>query len=125
MSDWRLRWQEDYLMNETLFKVSFPHFWEVAYKDKNTFYKSIEKYAKQHVETLNSGHDFLNGDKVQHLWHEHCEFCWEKATTDKECSFYCTGDLKYWVCEECFNDFKEQFHLKEKSEEDLLSLLKV
>ena len=22
---------------------------------------------------------------------------------------YCTADQKYWICEECFNDFKEMF----------------
>lgn len=43
--------------------------------------------------------------------HEHCEFCMEKfsfeANTLKE--GYCTLDQYRWICEECFEDFKEIF----------------
>ena len=35
--------------------------------------------------------------------------------------FYCTEDMKHWICEECFNDFKEQFNWQEKSAEELYS----
>ena len=35
MSDWRLNGQEEYLSNKTLYKITFPAFWETAYKDKN------------------------------------------------------------------------------------------
>ncbi len=119
MSDWRLRGQEDYLMNKALYKVTFPDFWAVAYRDKNAFYQEIKKYAKRFVQESGKGHDFLEGEKIQSFWHEHCEFCFEKAMTDKACTFYCTEDLKYWICEECFNDFKEQFSFTEKSAEDL------
>ena len=27
-------------------------------------------------------------------------------------SGYCTKDKKHWVCEDCFNDFKEMFNFK-------------
>ena len=46
----------------------------------------------------------------------HCEFCWhkfmEKSEGIEDCSSYgyCSSDGKYWVCEECFHDFKEFFN---------------
>lgn len=113
MSDWRLNGQEKYLQNAKLYKITFPEFWEVAYREKNEFYQKIEQYAKSYVESSNKGHEYLEGEKIQHFWHEHCEFCWEKAMTDIPCTFYCTEDMKYWICEECFNDFKEQFNLQD------------
>lgn len=39
MSDWRLNGQEEYLSNKTLYKITFPEFWEIAYKDKNVFFR--------------------------------------------------------------------------------------
>ena len=93
MSDWRLNGQEDYLSNKTLYKITFPEFWEIAYKDKNAFFQKIERYAKKYVKETNRGHEYLEGEKIQHFWHEHCEFCWEKALTDKLCTFYCTEDI--------------------------------
>lgn len=119
MSDWRLNGQEEYLSNKTLYKITFPAFWEAAYKDKNAFFHKIERYAQKHVESTNRGHEFFEGEKIQHFWHEHCEFCWEKALTDKACTFYCTEDMYHWICEECFNDFKEKFGWQVKSAEDL------
>lgn len=50
--------------------------------------------------------------------HAHCEFCWHKFMENSEgvndCSQegYCSTDEKYWVCEECFQDFKEKFKWK-------------
>ncbi len=47
--------------------------------------------------------------------HEHCVFCWHKFMEDcsniDDCSNYgyCTLDKKYWICEDCFSDFKEIF----------------
>lgn len=119
MSDWRLREQEAYLSNAKLYKVTFPEFWEAAYKDKNPFYQKIARYANQFVAATNRGHEYLDGDKIQHFWHEHCDFCWEKALTDKPCEFYCTKDLACWICTECFNDFKEQFHWSVRPTEEL------
>ena len=48
--------------------------------------------------------------------HSHCEFCWHKFMESsnglKDCSNegYCTEDEKYWVCRECFDDFREDFN---------------
>lgn len=123
MSDWRLRGQEKYLSNAVLYKVSFPEFWEVAYRDKNVFYQGIARYAESHVARTNQGAEYLEGEKIQRFWHEHCEFCWEKAMTDINCTFYCTEDLGRWICEECFRDFREMFHWQEKTTEELFLAL--
>ena len=119
MDDWRLNGQEEHLSNKTLYKITFPDFWETAYKTKNAFFQAIEEYAKNFVESANRGHEFLQGDKIQHFWREHCDFCWEKALTDKDCTFYCTEDMRHWVCEECFSDFNEKFNWEEKAAEEL------
>ena len=48
--------------------------------------------------------------------HDHCEFCFE---TFCESSFnikdsidegYCTLDSYHWICETCYEDFKEMFN---------------
>ena len=119
MSDWRLNGQEEYLSNKTLYKIVFPAFWETAYRDRNAFFKKIESYSKRYVDATNRGHEFLEGEKIQHFWHEHCEFCCDKALTDSPSIFYCTKDLKYWICEECFNDFRARFNWQEKTSDEL------
>ena len=54
----------------------------------------------------------VGGDSNEH---EHCEFCWHKfmehpeGIEDCSSSGYCSLDGKYWVCEECFEDFRESF----------------
>jgi hypothetical protein len=40
--------------------------------------------------------------------HEHCEFCMETINDNTKMS-YCTLDHYHWICEDCFNDFKEMF----------------
>ncbi len=121
MSDWRLNGQEEYLSNRALYKITFPAFWEKAYKENNIFFQKIERYAKKQIKETNCGHEYLEGAKIQHFWHEHCEFCWEKAQTDNPCTFYCTEDMGYWICDECFQDFREMFNWQEKTAEELLT----
>jgi hypothetical protein len=46
--------------------------------------------------------------------HDHCSFCWEKFTEPDYIpealhQGYTTLDDYYWICESCFNDFKERF----------------
>ncbi len=43
--------------------------------------------------------------------HEHCEFCWAKFSAQPEDlhSGYCTLDRYRWICETCFEDFKDDF----------------
>jgi len=79
--DWRLRGQEEYMMN-----MSFVY----------------KKFVPQEV-----GED-----------HTHCEFCWHKfmenAEEVKDASEhgYCSSEQEKWVCEECFEDFKQMFNWK-------------
>ena len=43
--------------------------------------------------------------------HEHCDFCWDKFSESKDdLNFgFCTEDEHHWVCETCYNDFKDLF----------------
>lgn len=43
--------------------------------------------------------------------HAHCEFCWDKfGRWDDTLHFgYCTLDRYRWICEQCYNDFKDRF----------------
>ena len=67
--------------------------------------------------------DYLKGVTLQRkrylryssTWdHDHCEFCWAKFAEedlipDALHEGYATEDNYHWVCESCFEDFKEQF----------------
>lgn len=53
--------------------------------------------------------------KPSEKWdHDHGAFCWDKfSKNDGDLhEGYRTADKKYWICEECFNDFKEMFRFK-------------
>ncbi|MEA5039040.1 MAG: hypothetical protein VB086_04300 [Clostridiaceae bacterium] len=54
--------------------------------------------------------------------HEHCEFCWKKieANSDRE-EWYSTIDDYYWVCKECFNDYKERLSFRKWNENDFIN----
>ena len=44
--------------------------------------------------------------------HTHCAFCWEKFSEfepDLHDGFS-TLDERYWICPDCFKDFKESFN---------------
>ena len=43
--------------------------------------------------------------------HDHCEFCGAKfSTLEGDINFgYSTIDSYYWICNQCFNDFKNVF----------------
>lgn len=43
--------------------------------------------------------------------HDHCSFCYRKLSVaggDVDTG-YCTTDQYYWICEECFADFRHEF----------------
>lgn len=55
MSDWRLElngYMVEDLVGATFYKVTFPEFWKVAYREKNAFYQDIERYANLMLKTL-------------------------------------------------------------------------
>lgn len=76
-NDWRLRNQEDYLMNETFVKAEYR--------------KPFEKWD-----------------------HDHCDFCWAKFSEfDGDLhKGYCTKNECIWICEDCYEDFKDMFQWK-------------
>lgn len=43
--------------------------------------------------------------------HDHCEFCWEKFSSFDGTLHegYTTEDNYYWICSDCFRDFKTMF----------------
>lgn len=64
-------------------------------QDKVLYYKKYHKHSKE--------------------WdHEHCDFCGAKISeySDDLHEGYCTENEEYWICEECYNDFKEMFNWK-------------
>ena len=72
----------------------------------------------------NGQESYLMNVKLYHLhfqpysakWeHEHCEFCWDKfgISEDDLHDGYCTtpqnSSGSYWICPECYHDFKDEF----------------
>ncbi|MGI5929943.1 hypothetical protein [Pseudoflavonifractor sp.] len=64
--------------------------------------------------------DYLSGKTLYHRkwnarsskWdHKHCIFCWEKfsAIDGTLHEGYATEDGYYWICPDCFRDFKAMF----------------
>lgn len=47
--------------------------------------------------------------------HDHCAFCSERIDKDTE-EAYCTEDKYFWICSECYEDFKDMFEWKVKPE---------
>lgn len=43
--------------------------------------------------------------------HDHCEFCMAKFPHEVKAG-YRTTDSRHWICETCFEDFKDEFHWK-------------
>ena len=119
MEDWRLQGNEDFLENAVVYRIKFPEYWEKAFREKNSFFRIVQYDAEDFVNTMNRGQEFLEGEKIRHFWHEHCFFCWEKATTDMESVFYCTEDMQIWICAKCFEDFKDKFKWIVKPGEEL------
>jgi len=109
--DWRLKGNEDYLRGQRFKKIKFPDFWRQAYEERNAFYQEILKDAQNFVKEYGRGEEWLEGEKVQAFWHEHCYFCWDKFMTDKPAECFCSQDYKVWICKTCFEDFKEELNL--------------
>ncbi len=53
----------------------------------------------------------INYNKKEEHDHDHCAFCMQKFYSENQRA-YCTTDYYYWICEACFEDFKEIFHWK-------------
>jgi len=53
--------------------------------------------------------------------HDHCEFCNAKFMVEDKPKVlhegYCTEDEYYWICPQCFADFKDRFEWQIKTSE--------
>ena len=58
----------------------------------------------------------LYKDRKSKTTHDHCEFCMGKFSENPNdyTVGYCTEDYYHWICENCFEDFKELFKWKIK-----------
>jgi hypothetical protein len=57
--------------------------------------------------------------KYREDWdHDHCEFCWQKFSESPGDLHvgYTTEDEYRWICETCYQDFREQFRWTLKEE---------
>jgi hypothetical protein len=48
--------------------------------------------------------------------HDHCEFCWARISDRPRAGYeydraYATLDQRRWICEPCFDDFRDRFAL--------------
>lgn len=112
--DWRLNGQEAYLSHAALCKVTFPEFWETSLSSRNRFYEKIARGPITYIKGPDGNYVRVENNplpisEAAAQWHEHCDFCWDKATVHSACAFYCTDDLRHWVCETCFHDFNDAF----------------
>lgn len=53
----------------------------------------------------------LYADRKTKTNHDHCEFCWVKFSDDSDDlkAAYTTEDDYRWICDKCFDDFKQMF----------------
>lgn len=103
---------ENQLKQAELLKIEFPLFWNNAYNNKNRFFYLVFDEAKQFVEILGLDEKYLKEDNCIELWERHCEFCFEKITTNIKKVCYCTIDCVNWICDECYNKYKDEFEWK-------------
>ena len=49
--------------------------------------------------------------------HDHCAFCWDKFAKYDDCLHvgYCTEDGQEWICDVCYDDFKDRFGWRVKT----------
>ena len=120
LDDWRITGNEDYLNNLTLYKIKFPEFWKKSRRLKNTFYKMVINKGEEWVRRGVTNKRYLEKGRIHHIWHEHCELCWETSPVYKCSTSYCTKDFQRWICQECFNDFKYKFSWTVKPGDELL-----
>ena len=87
---------------------------------KSILYNVIKEVLKMDDWRLNGQEQFLLGVKLIKKRfkyrggydHRHCDFCWDKISEEKEDLNigYCSSlSDDHWVCETCFNDFKDMF----------------
>lgn len=79
-----------------------PNDWRLNSQEK--YLKGVTLYRKAYV-------------RYSETWeHDHCEFCWDKFMEGSEPDVlhdgYATDDNYRWICQTCFDDFKDLFDWK-------------
>jgi len=41
--------------------------------------------------------------------HDHCKFCMKTLDASTEELAYCSEDYYWWICEECFQEYRDEF----------------
>ena len=68
-----------------------------------------EKYMKKaHLKKVSPNNYALEKEQASN-WHEHCEFCMKTIDINTKNDCFATLDEYRWVCQECFDDFKDSF----------------
>ena len=84
--------------------------------------KNDWRLLNQHEYLMNARLKKAKYNKPSEKWdHDHCAFCWDKfseSTEDLNVG-YCTPDKKYWICEECFKDFRKTLNFIEVDNENI------
>ena len=75
-------------------------------KFKDSRLNGQEKY-------LINAHLIQNSCQEEPSKQKYCEFCMKKMVFNSEYEkCYATKDRKYWICEKCFEDFKDMFNFR-------------
>ena len=78
-------------------------------------YLSNKKFIKVNIL------EYKNKFKKKGRFHEHCEFCFEKIENIDLA--FCTKNFYYWICPECFNDFKLRFNFEDFKQYDNFNIV--
>ena len=87
---------------EIIFNVLQSSDWRLAGK---------ECYLFDKLEKINLV-EYINSLEHPEMFHEHCVFCWDKVEEMKTMDCYNASDKSYWICNNCYSDFKEVLKFK-------------
>lgn len=86
---------------EAVFKIIKCHDWRLNGQEKYLLYAEV-------IEVNPS--EYISKYRTRSEFHTHCEFCMNKVEENLQKKHYCTTDYYRWICNECFEDFKEMFN---------------
>ena len=85
---------------EIIFNIVKSDDWRLIGQESYLLFSKIKEiYPNEYI-------NLLENPKI---FHEHCEFCWDKVEENQDEKWYCSLDNYRWICRNCYNDFKEKF----------------
>ena len=88
---------------DILFNIVKSDDWRLTGQESYLLFTKVKKILpKEYIDNL----------EKPELFHEHCSFCWDKVEENKDKKHYCTLDNYHWICNDCYNDFKELLKLE-------------